>query len=117
MVSKVKFDQVFMFIYSVRKGTVAEKMPDHVPEDIKSERFSRLKTLADSITAEETKKYIGTIQKVLVEGESKTNKNMLTGRTRSYKVVNFEGDESLIGKEVEIKITSEHTWFLKGEVV
>lgn len=117
VVSKVKFDQVFMFIYSVRKGTVAEKMPDHVPEDIKSERFSRLKTLADSITAEETKKYIGTIQKVLVEGESKTNKNMLTGRTRSYKVVNFEGDKSLIGKEVEIKITSEHTWFLKGEVV
>ena len=76
-----------------------------------------MKTLADSITAEETKKYVGTIQKVLVEGESKTNKDMLTGRTRSYKVVNFEGDKSLIGKEVEIKITSEHTWFLKGEVV
>lgn len=117
VVSKVKFDQVFMFIYSVRKGTAAEKMPNHVPEEIKSERFSRLKTLADSITAEETKKYVGTIQKVLVEGESKTNKDMLTGRTRSYKVVNFEGDKSLIGKEVEIKITSEHTWFLKGEVV
>lgn len=117
VVSRVKFEQVFMFIYSVRKGTAAEKMPNHIPEDVKSERFSRLKELSDSITAEETKKYVGTVQKVLVEGESKTNKDMLTGRTRSYKIVNFEGDKSLIGKEVDIKITSEHTWFLKGDVL
>lgn len=117
VVRKVKFEQVFMFIYSVRRGTAAEKMPNHIPEEVKSERFSRLKELADSITAEETKKYVGTVQKVLVEGESKTNKDMLTGRTRSYKVVNFEASKDLIGKEVDIRIVSEHTWFLKGEVL
>ena len=114
VVNQVKFEQVFMFIYSVRKGTVAEKMPDHIPEEIKSERFNRLKKLADQITEEENKKYIGTIQRILVEGESKTN--VLTGRTRSGKVINFEGDKSFIGKEVEVEIISEHVWYLKGRI-
>ena len=117
VVSKVKFEQVFMFIYSVRKGTKAEKMPNHVPEDVKSERFSRLKKLADGITEEENIKYIGTVQDVLVEGESKTNKELLSGRTRTNKVVIFEGDRELIGKEVKIEILSQHIWFLKGRVI
>ena len=117
VVRKVDFEQVFMFIYSVRKGTVAEKMDGHIPENIKSARFNRLKELADSMTAESIKKYVGTVQKVLVEGESKTNPDVLTGRTRSYKIVNFVGDKNLIGKEVDIEITSEHVWYLKGNVV
>ncbi len=117
VVSKVKFEQIFMFIYSVRKGTRAETMPNHISEDIKSERFNRLKALADKITEEENIKYIGTIQDVLVEGISKTNENMLTGRTRSNKVVNFKGDKDLTGKEVKVKIISEHVWHLKGEIV
>ena len=117
VVRKVDFEQVFMFIYSVRKGTVAEKMEGHIPEDVKSARFNRLKELADSMTAEGIKKYVGTVQKVLVEGESKTNPDVLTGRTRSNKIVNFVGDKNLIGKEVDIEITSEHVWYLKGNVV
>lgn len=117
VVRKVDFEQVFMFIYSVRKGTVAEKMEGHIPEDVKSARFNRLKELADSMTAESIKKYVGTVQKVLVEGESKTNPDVLTGRTRSNKIVNFVGDKNLIGKEVDIEITSEHVWYLKGNVV
>ncbi len=117
VISKVRFEQVFMFIYSVRKGTKAETMPNHVPDEIKSERFNRLKCLADKITEEENIKYIGTIQKVLVEGISKTNSEVLTGRTKSYKVVNFYGDKSLIGKEVDIRITSQHIWYLKGEII
>ena len=117
VVRKVDFEQVFMFIYSVRKGTVAEKMQGHIPEEIKSARFNRLKELADSMTAESIKKYVGTVQKVLVEGESKTNPDVLTGRTRSNKIVNFIGDKNLIGKEVDIEITSEHVWYLKGNVV
>ena len=116
VVDKVKFEQVFMFIYSVRKGTVAENMPNHVPDEVKSERFQRLKELADGITEEEIKKYVGTVQKVLVEGESKTNPEVLTGRTRSYKVVNFEGDKSLIGKEIDVEIVSEHVWYLRGRI-
>lgn len=117
VVRKVKFEQIFMFIFSVRKGTRAEKMPNHVPEEIKSERFTRLKQLADSLTEEENYKYVGTIQEVLVEGESKTNKDVLTARTRTNKIINFEGDKSLIGKEVKIKIVSQHAWYLKGELL
>jgi len=117
VVKKVGFEQIFMFIYSVRKGTRAETMPNHIPEKIKSERFSRLKTLADSLTEAENYKYIDTIQEVLVEGESKTNKDVLTARTRTNKIINFEGDKSLIGKMVKVKIISQHVWYLKGKIV
>ena len=57
------------------------------------------------------------IQKVLIEGRSKTNDNMLTGRSDSNKVVILEGCDELVGKMVEIKIVSEHMWYLKGEIV
>lgn len=117
VVEKVRFEQVFMFIYSVRKGTKAETMPDHVPDEIKSERFGRLKALADRITEEENMKYIGTIQNVLVEGVSKTNSEVLTGRTKSYKVVNFSGSKDLIGKNIDVRIVSQHVWYLKGEII
>ena len=117
VVRKVDFEQVFMFIYSLRHGTRAEKMDGHLSEEVKSERFNRLKTLSDKMTEEGMNKYVGTIQKVLVEGESKTNKDVLTARTDSNKIVNFEGDKSLIGKEIEVKIISQHVWYLKGEVI
>lgn len=117
VVKKVRFEQIFMFMYSVRKGTKAEKMPNHITDSIKSKRFNRLKEFADTITEEENFKYIGTIQKILVEGKSKTNENILAGRTKSNKVVNFIGTESLIGTEVLVKITSQHVWYLKGEIV
>ena len=117
VVRQVEFEQVFMFIYSVRKGTRAERMENHIPEEIKSERFYRLKTLADGIVEETMKKYVGTIQDVLVEGEIKTNPDVLTGRTRTGKIVNFEGCKELIGKEVKLKILSQHVWYLKGEIL
>ncbi len=117
VVSKVNFEQVFMFIYSVRKGTVAERMENHIPEEIKSARFDKLKSLADSMTMEDIKKYVGTVQKILIEGESRTNPDVLTGRTRSNRIVNFVADKSLIGKEVNINITAEKGWYLTGEVV
>ena len=60
---------------------------------------------------------MGTIQKVLVEGESKNNKDLLTGRTDSNKVVIFEGNKELIGKMIELEIISEHMWYLKGNIV
>ena len=92
-------------------------MEGHIPEEIKSERFSRLKELADGMVDEGNKKYIGTIQKILVEGESKTNSEVLTGRTTTNKIVNFVGDKSLIGKEIEVRIVSQHVWYLKGETI
>ena len=92
-------------------------MENQVPEEIKHKRFDRLKELVESQIAKNNKKYIGTVQTVLVEGTSKNNEEMLTGRTDSNKVVVFEGDKSLIGKMAELKIVSEHMWYLKGKIV
>ena len=116
VVEKVKFEQVYMFIYSRRVGTPGNRMENQVPEEQKHIRFDKLKALVESQIAENNQKYVETIQKVLVEGTSKNNDDMLTGRTDSNKVVVFEGDKSLIGKMAEIKVISEHMWYLKGEM-
>ena len=115
VVDKVKFEQVYMFIYSRRVGTPGDKMENQVPEENKHKRFDKLKALVESQIEENNKKYVGTTQKVLVEGTSKNNDKMLTGRTDSNKVVIFEDDENLIGNMVKLKIVSEHMWYLKGE--
>ena len=116
VVRKVNFEQVFMFIYSRRVGTPADRMENQIPEEIKHERFNRLKELVESMIEENNKKYIGTTQSVIVEGKSKNNPNMLTGRTDSNKVVVFDGKEELINTVVDLKIVSEHMWYLKGEI-
>ena len=115
VVKKVGYEQVFMFIYSRRVGTPGDKMENQIPEEIKHERFNQLKALVEGQMEEQNKTYIGTVQKVLVEGISKNNENMLTGRTDSNKVVILEGDKNLIGKMVNLNIISEHMWYLKGE--
>lgn len=117
VVSKVHYEQVYMFIYSRRVGTPGDKMENQVPEPEKHTRFDKLKALVESQIDENNKKYVGTVQKVLVEGKSKTNENMLTGRTDTNKVVNFEGNENLIGNIINLKIISEHMWYLKGEIL
>ncbi len=115
VVKKVGYEQVFMFIYSRRVGTPGDKMENQIPEEIKHERFNQLKALVEGQMEEQNKTYIGTVQKVLIEGTSKNNENMLTGRTDSNKVVILEGDKNLIGKMVNLNIISEHMWYLKGE--
>ena len=116
VVRKVEFEQIFMFIYSRRKGTPADKMENQVPEEIKHERFERLKKLYESIIPKNNQEYIGTNQEILVEGYSKTNNEYLTGRTDTNKVVIFKGSPELIGKMANIQIASEHMWYLKGEI-
>ena len=117
VVDKVKFEQVYMFIYSRRVGTPGDKMTNQIPEEIKHKRFDRLKALVESQISENNQKYVGTTQKVLVEGKSKNNENMLTGRTDSNKVVIFEGENNLVGTIQNLKIASEHMWYLKGEML
>ena len=117
VVKKVCFEQVYMFIYSRRVGTPGDKMENQIPEEIKHKRFDKLKTLVESQISENNQKYVGTTQKVLVEGESKNNKELLTGRTDSNKVVIFEGNKDLIGQMIDVQIVSEHMWYLKGKEI
>ena len=116
VVKKVGFEQVFMFIYSRRKGTPGDKMENQIPEEIKHKRFDRLKGLVESQIAENNKEYLNTTQKVLVEGPSKGDETMLTGRTEYNKVVVFKGKEELINKIIPVKITEDHMWYFKGEI-
>ncbi|MGN1298986.1 MAG: tRNA (N6-isopentenyl adenosine(37)-C2)-methylthiotransferase MiaB [Candidatus Scatovivens sp.] len=117
VVRKVNFEQIFMFIYSKREGTVAAERIDQVPEDIKHKRFEELKELYDSKVDENNEKYINTYQKILVEGESKNNDEMLQGRTDTNKVVIFEKKPNIkIGDVINIKIKEAHKWYLKGEI-
>ena len=117
VVKKVKFEQVYMFIYSRRVGTPGDKMQNQILEETKHKRFNQLKELVESQIEENNQKYIGTVQKVLVEGTSKNNKDMLTGRTDSNKVVIFKGSKDLINKIIDLNIVSEHMWYLKGEIL
>lgn len=116
VVRKINFEQIYMFIYSRRVGTPGDKMENQIPEEIKHKRFDRLKALFEKQVEENNKKYIGKVEKILVEGKSKTNEKMLTGRTNSNKVLVFEGKEELIGNVVDVEIISEHKWYLKGKI-
>ena len=117
VVRKVKFEQVFMFIYSRRKGTPGDQMENQIPEEIKHKRFDKLKELVESQIAENNKEYINTIQEVLVEGPSKSDETMFTGRTQHNKVVVFKGNEDMINTIQKVKIVEDHMWYFKGEVL
>lgn len=117
VVSKVKFDQIYMFIYSKREGTRAAKMEDFVTNEEKVERLERLKKLYEDELPKQNEKMIGKVYSVLVDGKSKNNKELYTGRTSQNKVVIFEANDDLIGKIVNIKIDSEHLWYLKGTIL
>ena len=114
VVRKVNFEQIFMFIYSKREGTVAAAREDQVPEEQKHVRFDKLKNLYESRVDENNDKYLNTHQKLLIEGKSKNNAEMLEGRTDTNKVVVFKPREgNKIGDVVLVNITETHKWYLK----
>jgi tRNA-2-methylthio-N6-dimethylallyladenosine synthase len=117
VVRKVRYDSAFTFIYSIRKGTPAATMEDQIPDDVKHERFNRLLKEINQISAEINESYRDKTVEVLVEGKSKNDENKLTGRTRQNKLVNFEGNEELIGKLVNVKIIDPKTFSLNGIVI
>jgi len=115
ILEKVRFDNAYTFLYSKRTGTPAAKMEDQVPEEVKKERFQRLLETQNRISKEINDTFLGKVVEVLVEGVSKTNDKIFTGRTRGNKVVNFEADASLIGKLVNVRINTVKTWSLGGQ--
>jgi tRNA-2-methylthio-N6-dimethylallyladenosine synthase len=117
MVKEVEYDAAFTFIYSPREGTPAAEMEDNVPESVKKERLQRLMELQNEISLHKNLELKGQVVEVLVEGESKNNPEVLSGRTRSNKLVNFIGNHDMIGTLVDVKITHPQTWTLKGEAV
>lgn len=117
IVKEVEYDSAFTFIYSIRKGTPAEKFEDQIEESEKHRRFDLLVDAVNEISEKKNKAYQDRVEKVLVDGVSKNDKSTLTGRTDGFKLVNFAGKKELIGSLVDVKITDAKTFSLFGEVI
>ena len=117
VVKKVGYDMVYNFIYSRRKGTPAAEMEFVLSDEEIKSNFDRLvETQADILHERNMKLQDATVE-VLVEGKSRTDDTMLTGRTTENKVVNFSGSDESIGKIVNVKITHAATWSLTGKII
>jgi tRNA-2-methylthio-N6-dimethylallyladenosine synthase len=116
LMKKAQFDDLFSFKYSPRKGTRAAQFQDQVEEKVKKDRLSILQSIQKEITLQKNQALEGCTEEVLVEGPSKQSDRDVTGRTRSNKIVNFEGDLSLVGKLVPVRITKAYPHSLRGEI-
>jgi tRNA-2-methylthio-N6-dimethylallyladenosine synthase len=113
----VQFDDLFSFKYSPRKGTRAAQFMDKVEEKVKQDRLSTLQEIQKEITLQKNQELEGRVEEVLVEGRSKQSAQDVTGRTRSNKIINFEGGLNLVGKLVPARITKPYPHSLRGEIL
>lgn len=116
ILSAARFDSIFSFIYSKRTGTRAAQMKPCATEDEINARFRRMLDLQNRISLEQNKRHEGKTELVLVEGPSKNDPDMMTGRNYANKIVNFKAPAALAGKTVPVKITHAQTWILCGEL-
>ena len=118
LVREVEYDSAFTFIYSPRVGTPAAKYDDQIPEKIKHDRFDRLVEDVNRCSAKKNSEYLGRIVTVLVDGPSKNDAGAWSGRTDTFKLVNFTSEEPLTeGQMVSVRITETKTFSLDGEKV
>ena len=117
LIETVGYDASFSFVYSPRPGTPAAEIKDDTSAEVKLARLKLLQHKVEQQAQAISKKMVGTIQKVLVEGKSKRDANELSGRTENYKVVNFPGNERLIGEVILIEITECLPNSLRGKIV
>lgn len=118
LVREVEYDSTFTFIYSPRVGTPAAKYDNQIPENIKHERFDRLVEEVNRCSAKKNSEYLGKIVTVLVDGPSKNDAGAWSGRTDTFKLVNFTSEEPLTeGQMVSVRITETKTFSLDGEKV
>ncbi|MCI8590389.1 MAG: tRNA (N6-isopentenyl adenosine(37)-C2)-methylthiotransferase MiaB [Clostridiales bacterium] len=112
----IQYDNIFSFIYSPRAGTPAAVMQNQIPEEIKKDRFARLLAVQSEISKTKNEHYLGQVERVLVEGYSKTDSSMLTGRNEKNRLVHFKGNDALIGQFINVKINQADTYALIGEI-
>ena len=117
VVERARFDSAFTFLYSKRTGTPAASMPDQIPESVMHERFDVLLSLVQRIGREQTSRFTGQVQEVLVESVNDQLAQYVSGRLSNNTVVHFPGDEALIGKIVPIELTSCRGFYYIGKRV
>ena len=116
-IKAVKFDAAFTFIYSKRSGTPAATFDNQIDDETKHRRLDELMKVQNAISLEKNRALLDSVVEVLVEGASKTDDKIFTGRTRSNKLILFEHGNEQAGDLVNIKINQAQTWLLKGEVI
>ncbi|SOE38135.1 tRNA (N6-isopentenyl adenosine(37)-C2)-methylthiotransferase MiaB [Delftia acidovorans] len=117
LIHDVRFDNSFSFIFSPRPGTPAANLHDDTPHEVKLRRLQELQAVINNNIKDISDERVGTVQRLLVEGLSKRDGSELMGRTECNRVVNFPGNERLIGQMIDVKITEARTFTLRGEVV
>ena len=117
IMKRVGFDGAFLFKYSPRAPVKASRLKDDVPEEEKGARLTKLLELQSATSEKRNKPYIGKVCEVLVDGRNEKRPTHLVGRTRTNKIVVFEGRTSLIGKFVNVKIDSVSPYALKGALI
>lgn len=117
LLEKVRYAEIYSFIYSPRSGTTAADMVDDLPADVKQDQFNRMLELQQEISRQVWDADVGTVQEVLVEGASKMGEGQLFGRSTWNRIVNFSGPAELAGTLVSVKITKSFRNSLLGELV
>lgn len=117
LLEAARFDNAFTFIFSPRRGTRAAELTDHEPRAQKERRLQKLTEMQQRISLDLNRELVDLVVEVLVEGRSKSNPEMLSGRTRTNKLVHFPSTLELTGRLVPVKICEARTWNLIGEAV
>jgi tRNA-2-methylthio-N6-dimethylallyladenosine synthase len=117
LIREVRYDSLYTFIYSPRKGTKAAEMPDPVSAEEKGKWFRELLDVQQEVGCNAYNAYIGKTMRVLCEGQGRTRDGCLTGKTPQNVIVDFDGDRSLIGSFVDVEITDALNWALLGKIV
>ncbi|MDO8309073.1 MAG: tRNA (N6-isopentenyl adenosine(37)-C2)-methylthiotransferase MiaB [Actinomycetota bacterium] len=117
LVEELNFDNSFSFVYSPRPGTPAADMTDDTPAELKIRRLMRLQKTIEAQALKISQAMVGTLQRVLVEGHARKDGSELAGRTDNNRVVNFAGNERLIGSFVDVTITAALPHSLRGEIL
>ena len=117
VVSKVRYDSAYTFIYSKRSGTPAASMEDQVPEDVVMERFAKLLKVVQTISAERTNEKLGMTEPVLIEQVNEQDESLVTGRLSNNAVVHLPGDASMIGSIVPVLLKESKGFYYMGQRV
>lgn len=117
VVNECQFDSAFTFIYSPREGTPAAKLDDKISMDVKEKRLQTLNELVNKYSLQANRKYLGKIEKVLIEGTSEKDNNKVFGYTETMKLVNVTNAQDKIGQIIDVKITEAKSFSLDGEAI
>ena len=117
IIRKVKYDNIYSFVYSKRSGTVAAGYEDNISDKQKGLWLRELLLEQRETTSEWLKRFVGRTCHVLVEGKGRASERHLTGKNDEAIIVECEGDASLIGSFVDVKINKAMNWALMGELV